>query len=128
MFCKLKNERGIIVKESGLCYAVLDKHPIEEGHMLVIPKEHYDDILSAPDEVVADMFLTAKALAVDLREKLGADGINVATNIGASAGQFIMHAHVHVIPRHSGKRRSFSRGAELSVKDNERLVALLGAR
>ena len=125
VFCKLKDNPAGVIRESAMSYAVLDTFPIEEGHLLVIPKEHYGDVLSAPDEVVADMFILAKSLAILLKEKTGADGINIATNIGESAGQLIMHAHVHVIPRHSGKPRSFSRGPKLSAKDKARLTALL---
>ncbi len=125
VFCELKANKAMIVAESELCYSLLDKFPIEEGHLLVIPKAHYADILEAPDEVVSAVFTMAKGLALKLKERMGADGVNIATNIGESAGQFVMHAHVHVIPRHAGKPRSFSRSTELTGKERIRLTTLL---
>ncbi len=80
----------------------LDKYPVEKGHLLVVPEDHYDAASQAPPVVVARVFAAAAALARIYREKLGAPGVNVVTNDGRAAGQEIFHFHVHVIPRWRG--------------------------
>ncbi len=101
-FCSDKNlsEHGIIYEDSK-CRVVVDKYPISRGHLLVIPKKHYQDMLDTPKDVIDDTYEVAKKAAQIVKERLDPDGgINVVTNIGKIAGQFIMHFHIHVIPRY----------------------------
>jgi len=67
--------------------------------LLVISRDHYESVDSAPPEAVSRAFLVAAAVTRYLRERLGAPGVNVVTNSGAQAGQVVFHFHVHVIPR-----------------------------
>ncbi|MCL4411613.1 HIT family protein [Candidatus Marsarchaeota archaeon] len=124
-FCKLKDDNSKIIAEDKLCYAVFDKYPIERGHMLVISKEHYQDLLSTPNEVISGMSLMAVKLGRMLRDRLGADGVQISTNVGDTAGQLIMHVHIHVIPRYAGKPNNFSKRGMLSQTEQETLKKLL---
>jgi histidine triad (HIT) family protein len=67
----------------------------------VVPKQHYRNILDAPDEVVAKVFKVAKKIAEATVKGLGAKGVNVITNAEEVAGQIVFHFHVHVVPRYS---------------------------
>ncbi len=104
----------------------LDIYPVEEGHLLVVPEEHYESIHDAPPEVVARVYLAAAALARIYREKLGAPGVNVFTNSGRAAGQEVFHFHVHVIPRWKGGgwRRLLERH-RLTEEEAERVLEKL---
>lgn len=84
--------------EDDLCIAVPDDYPISKGHILVVPKRHYADMLEAPDEVVERVFAVAKMFGLRLKNRLGASSLKVITNVGAGAGQSVFHFHVHVIP------------------------------
>ncbi|HWI40025.1 MAG TPA: HIT family protein [Verrucomicrobiae bacterium] len=80
--------------------AVYDSHPVTPGHMLVIPRRHMVSIFEADaGELAGVMQLVAR-----VREHLSAvhapDGFNVGINDGVAAGQTVMHAHIHVIPRY----------------------------
>lgn len=77
--------------------AVLDHRPITIGHTLVLPRDHYNDIMTMPEEVYSDMYLVARKLAEALLEAIPADGIMLVTATGVA--QAIKHAHVHIIPR-----------------------------
>ena len=55
-----------------------------------------------PEEKAAEAMKTAKKAAAILKEKLGADGLNVVQNNGAAAGQTVQHFHIHLIPRYQG--------------------------
>ncbi len=90
------------VLENDLAYAVYDIKPITKGHMLIIPKRHHTTIFeSTPDEIKAIFDLVNQAKAV-LTKEHQPDGFNITANCGAAAGQIVMHAHVHVMPRYKG--------------------------
>ncbi|MGC8652131.1 MAG: HIT family protein [Candidatus Micrarchaeia archaeon] len=110
IFCRLREDKSAVIYQNKECFVVLDKYPIEEGHMLVISNEHYENMLDAPDNVVASVFKVSKKFAIKARDALGADSINIGSNIGREAGQRVMHFHVHIIPRYKGKGRSFDFG------------------
>ena len=121
VFCTAKfRDVERVLFDDGLCMAVPDEHPVEKGHLLVISKAHYRNMLEAPDEVVMRVFAVAKLLGLRLEKKLEATGINVAANTGKAAGQSVFHFHVHVIPRYDGSMHNEG-GKEL---DAEELAAL----
>lgn len=117
VFCSLAKQRDSHVYEDKDCYAVLDKYPSEYGHMLVISKEHYENVLEAPENIISGMFLVARRLGKNAKKKLNASGLAIATNTGADAGQIIFHFHIHVIPKYSEKRMGFMRHKELTQKE-----------
>lgn len=86
--------------ENDLAYAVYDINPLTKGHALVIPKRHHVTVFeSTPDEVKAMFDLINKAKAI-IQKEHNPDGFNVAANCGAAAGQIVMHAHMHLLPRY----------------------------
>lgn len=91
-----------IVYEDEHTLAFLDISPANHGHTLVIPKEHYRNILDIPEDVLLRVMKTVRMLAPIIKQAVGADGINVAMNSEASAHQSVFHAHVHIIPRFEG--------------------------
>lgn len=126
VFCELAKGGEHIIFENKMCFVVLDKYPAERGHMLVIPKKHYQDMFETPDDVVAGVYEIAKRFGIAAKKRLKADGVNVETNIGKVSGQFVMHFHVHVIPRYEKRGpKIFDRETELSDSDAEGLRKLL---
>ena len=88
------------VIENNLAYALYDIKPLSKGHMLFIPKRHHETIFaSSPQEIKAMFDLIAQAKAM-LDKEHRPDGYNVAANCGSVAGQVVMHAHIHLIPRY----------------------------
>ena len=81
---------------------ILDKYPASHGHLLVVSKEHFVNILDAPLEKSAKGFEIATRFA-KAWARLGAPAVNVVTNAGREAGQVVFHMHIHVIPRWGGK-------------------------
>ena len=68
----------------------------------MLPKEHFADLFEIPDDWAADAMKTAKGAAALIKEKLGADGLNIVQNNGETAGQTVHHFHIHIIPRYKG--------------------------
>lgn len=107
IFCKIAN--GDIpsdtVYEDEDFRAILDLNPAAKGHTLILPKEHYDDALTADDEVLSKIMKVAAKVGNGVKKAMNCDGINIVQNNGAAAGQTVMHLHVHVIPRYDGDPR-----------------------
>ena len=88
------------VYEDDETLAFLDINPVSEGHTLIIPKDHFENIHTIPDEAWCRVMLAVKKVATAVRHATNADGINLGMNNEAAAGQIVMHAHIHVMPRH----------------------------
>ena len=102
IFCKLANGEFPTnsIYEDDKFNVILDNGPATKGHCLILPKEHYADLLELPEDTAGDAMKLAKKLAAHLMEKLSADGLNVVQNNKAAAGQTVPHFHLHLIPRY----------------------------
>ncbi len=100
VFCQIirRESPASFVYEDDLAVVFLSNRPVNEGHALVIPKKHYENIYEVPDEEIAHLFKVAKHISVAVRDAMKAEGIRVVQNNGWAAGQVIFHFHIHVIP------------------------------
>jgi diadenosine tetraphosphate (Ap4A) HIT family hydrolase len=81
----------------------MDLHPINPGHILVVPNLHASNLGEVDHHVWGHMFVVGRKLALALRRsELRSDGINLFVADGAVAGQTVFHSHLHVVPRHAG--------------------------
>ncbi|WP_209795394.1 HIT family protein [Clostridium moniliforme] len=100
LFCNYKKEDYIA--ENNLCFAIYDKFPVNEGHVLIIPKRHFQNYFDATEEEIKAMYSLSKEIKEILDEKYNPDGYNIGVNVGFYGGQTIMHLHMHIIPRYKG--------------------------
>ena len=99
IFCKIANG-GIpsaTLYEDEDFRVILDLGPATRGHALILPKEHYANVIALPEEVTAKAFILAKKMAAKMMEVLHCDGVNVVQNNGEAAGQTVFHFHAHII-------------------------------
>lgn len=104
-FCKIiaGDLPGSFVYRDELCSAFMDRQPINDGHLLVIPNQHYSGLSDLPLDLGPHLFLIAQKLALAIRQSsVQCEGINVFLADGEAAFQDIFHVHLHVIPRLSG--------------------------
>lgn len=99
-FCRLakKEAPASYIYEDEDVVAFLDMKPINEGHTLVIPRNHYENIYEIPEEEVAHLFRIVKKVAYAVKKGVNAEGIRIVQNNERSAGQIVFHLHVHIIP------------------------------
>ena len=104
IFCKIarKEIKSDIVMESNNFIAFKDIKPKTEGHTLVTPKKHYVTLLDIPNTLGKEMLEFTKKVASYLLDKKYGDGFNISMNNLEVAGQVVMHAHLHIIPRKEG--------------------------
>lgn len=102
IFCSIVagDAPATIVDEDEHTLAFMDIHPWTQGHALVIPREHYQDIHEIPDETLTHVITAAKRLAQRSVDVLDADGVNLLNSTGRAAWQTVFHFHLHVIPRY----------------------------
>lgn len=101
IFCKIIAGEipSLKVFEDDRVYAFLDIGPLAEGHLLVIPKEHYETLDRMPGELAGVVTSHLPRLAKAVVSASGAEGYNVLQNNGKCAGQEVDHVHFHIIPR-----------------------------
>ncbi len=87
------------VYEDDHVLAFLDITQVTKGHTLVIPKKHYRNVLDMDAETAGQVFSVVPTLARQLKEKLGANGLNIVNNNEEVAGQTVFHTHIHLLPR-----------------------------
>jgi len=98
IFCN--REELNIIAENELSFAIMDKYPVNLGHVLIIPKRHFKSFFEASKEEVVAMYELMHTCKKMLDHKYKPTGYNIGININESAGQTIMHLHVHLIPRY----------------------------
>jgi len=89
------------VDEDEHTIAFMDINPATRGHSLVIPRRHARDLMEIEPRDLEATILAAQRLARRIKERLGADGINLLNSCGSAAWQTVFHFHVHVIPRYA---------------------------
>jgi histidine triad (HIT) family protein len=101
VFCKIVAGKipSTKVYENDEVLAFVDIGPIVKGHILVIPKEHFDPLTALPPALLARVAEAVQRIAKAQFSALKADGVNVFQANGAAAGQVVPHVHFHVIPR-----------------------------
>lgn len=101
IFCRIAAGEIPAVKlyRDELVTAFLDIGPINFGHALVIPNAHFESISSVPEATAGRMMKVGARLGIALKRALDYDGYNLHLADGQAAGQVVMHAHLHVVPR-----------------------------
>ena len=104
IFCKIANGEipSDTVYKDDKYRAILDLSPAVKGHTLIIPKDNFDDLLSADEETLESVLKLAQRIGAAQLKALKCDGFNVVQNNGEAAGQTVHHLHVHIIPRYNG--------------------------
>ncbi|OON98568.1 MAG: histidine triad (HIT) protein [Epulopiscium sp. Nele67-Bin004] len=129
IFCKIRDNEmpAFKVYEDDLFIVIMDRFPAGKGHVLIIPKEHAENIFEISDEVAKGLYPMAKKFAEVLKEVLGADGINIVQNNGLAATQAVFHFHLHVIPRFDGDKVRINQPTtyETTVEEIEEVAKLI---
>lgn len=124
-FCNRADDRAVI--HDAWAQAWYDRHPVSEGHMLIVPRRHFADYFECtPAEREALWAMVADAKA-HLDEAHSPDGYNVGINVGRAAGQSVMHLHIHLIPRYAGDVENPQGGVRSVIPAKQRYTLLEGS-
>jgi histidine triad (HIT) family protein len=103
IFCNMAQGRlqPVIVAEDKDIMAIMDLYPASQGHILVFPKRHIENIYTLPVNLAAPIMRHAVMIAKAIKQQLNPEGINLIQSNDAAAGQTIPHFHLHIVPRYS---------------------------
>lgn len=109
-FCKLDEsnvygkakEPNKYILENELAKGRFDDYPVSPGHMEFVTKRHVATFFETTNEERQAIFELIDEAKKMLDEKYKPDGYNIGMNCGESAGQYVMHVHIHLIPRYKG--------------------------
>jgi histidine triad (HIT) family protein len=133
LFCKIVNGEvpSWKVHEDTDVVAFLDIHPVNIGHVVIIPRQHFENLYDTPDEVLQKMIVVIKKISVAVKRAANADGINIEMNNDSAAGQVIFHTHIHVVPRYENDgfthwkgKRPYEEGEKEAVAENIRAALM----
>lgn len=110
------------VYEDDALIAFLDIHPNNPGHTLIVPKEHFENLLETPAHIAEALMVAVQLLAPRVMAAVGASGFNLGINTGASSGQMVMHTHAHIIPRFDDDGLVHWPTREISAGDLEQIA------
>ncbi len=101
IFCKIAQGeiKSEFVAETNNFFAIRDIRPLSHGHTLIIPKKHFVTLLDIPNNLGQELLEIEKKVSGELLDKKLGDGFNLLMRNLKVAGQEVMHAHIHVIPR-----------------------------
>jgi histidine triad (HIT) family protein len=105
IFCDILSGKAPanFVARDELCAAFMDIHPINPGHVLVVPLRHAELLSGLEKDNVGNMFTMAQRIDGALRASgIRCEGVNLFLADGRIAGQEVKHVHLHVIPRFQG--------------------------
>lgn len=106
IFCKIiaGETSSSTIYEDDEFKVILDRFPSSIGHVLIMPKEHIENIFGISPKKGAQMFELAVKISPIIKKQLNCNGINILQNNGACAGQSVEHFHIHIIPRYDNDK------------------------
>ena len=99
-FCAAKPD--VVLAENSTALAIPDAYPVTEGHSLVIPRKHVASIYHLSQAEQSEIWTLVAAVRTVLMNQFSVESFNIGFNDGQEAGQTVMHAHVHIVPRRIG--------------------------
>ena len=114
IFCKIiKGEiPSRTIYEDEIIKVIMNINPNTNGHLLVLPKEHYVNMMDIDEAVLSHSIKIIKNNIYPLlKEKLNCKGLTLANN--NELGQEIKHFHIHLIPRYENDNADFQSNKSL---------------
>jgi diadenosine tetraphosphate (Ap4A) HIT family hydrolase len=91
------------VYQDELCVAFMDIHPVNPGHVLVVPRQHAAELTELDEASTGRMMQVGLRVDRALRASgIKCEGVNLFMSDGRTAGQEVMHIHLHIVPRFHG--------------------------
>lgn len=115
IFCKIarKEINSNFVYEDDILMCIMDVNPVCDGHVLVIPKNHYETVFDVPKDILDHMFKVAHEITNKLMSATGEKGVTISFNYGDK--QEVKHVHMHIMP-------NFNKKPSKSIEDVYKLI------
>ncbi len=106
-FCKAVKEnqdhKNLVLYRGKECFCILNKYPYNNGHLMVAPTLHKDDLSKLSSSEMLEFMTLTRDMKGILSKKMNPDGFNLGINLGKVAGAGVEgHIHLHIVPRWKG--------------------------
>ena len=101
VFCEVLAGDALFLRGDHFA-AFFDAFPVSPGHLLVVPLRHLESFFDFDEEEAEELYGFVARCKKVLDKEFAPDAYNLGVNAGRSAGQTVMHAHIHLIPRYAG--------------------------
>ena len=103
-FCKIARHElpAIVIQEESDILVIMDLYPATPGHILVLPKQHIENIYHMSADLGVHIMAAAITAAKAIKQQLSPDGLNLIQSNKLAAGQTVPHFHLHIVPRYKG--------------------------
>ncbi len=95
--------KDTLINDGEIFLIILNKYPYNPGHLMIIPKNHIEDIEDLSDSEFLELFHLLKLSKRVLTTTHGPHGFNIGLNLGKAAGGSVRHLHIHVVPRYKSE-------------------------
>jgi histidine triad (HIT) family protein len=104
IFCKISKDEipSQSIFENSKIKVIVDRYPANKGHILIVPKQHIENIFDIDPAYAGRLFELAAKMATVVKNTFNCENINIVQNNGPLAGQTVNHFHIHIIPRFEG--------------------------
>ena len=131
VFCEIVREtaQSSTVYADDTVMAFMDIQPVNEGHVLVVPRAHAAQLSEMDGATGAHLFRVAMRLSEAIRQSgVRCEGVNLFLADGEAAGQEVFHVHLHLIPRFRGDDFGFRFGPDYGVRPGRARLDEVAAR
>jgi ATP adenylyltransferase len=98
-----QDRKNLVLYRGKECFCILNKYPYNNGHLMIVPKMHKDDLSKLNDSEMLELLTLSRDVKNILAKKLKPEGFNLGINFGKVAGAGMEdHIHLHIVPRWSG--------------------------
>jgi ATP adenylyltransferase len=98
-----QDRKNLVLYRGKECFCILNKYPYNNGHLMIVPKMHKDDLSKLNDSEMLELLTLSRDVKNILAKKLKPEGFNLGINFGKVAGAGVEdHIHLHIVPRWSG--------------------------
>jgi len=98
-----RDRESLILHRGEHAFVIFNAYPYNPGHLMVVPYGHVADLEDLPEDAAVELWALARRAVVVLKERVGAQGVNLGMNLGTAGGAGIAeHLHLHAVPRWLG--------------------------
>ncbi len=120
LFCKIINKEmtSYTIYENDKVIAFLDVFPASLGHVLIVPKKHYENIYDIDEDYLIEIIKVAKKIALKYKEVFKIDNLQLIHSAGEYGQQEVFHFHLHLIPRQQNDGLNIIHDRKKGITDN----------
>ena len=122
---QLEQSDIVYQNEKVTAFMAMRRFPINQGHVLAIPNQHFENIYDLPLEIATEIHAFARMIALAMKATYQCDGIQIRQHNEPAGGQHVFHYHLHVIPRYKDDNFDFRQKESFPSEERAKFAQML---